>query len=164
MAWYYGKFSCGCESRVQIYGKTSERQRKADWIFENCKCEDCKRKDYEEKKEKEYQKAIENSKELPELVGTEKQVKWALTLRNRFIEKYNKGLEDFDDRCFLVKKENKEKIKEVIKKLDTTDETKIFLKTFINYFTSNKNKASFWIDNRFSNFGDFIGIILKDLK
>ena len=86
MAWYYGTYSCGHEGRVNIIGPTKDRQWKADRHFEHM-CPEC----YENGRKK---SAIERAgrllkvqgMELPELAGTEKQVKWAMTLRISAIE------------------------------------------------------------------------------
>lgn len=60
MAWYYGKYSCGCEGRTQVYGPTKDRQRIADYRFEGL-CPDCWQKQQEEKRTKENAEAAEKS-------------------------------------------------------------------------------------------------------
>ena len=84
--WYYGTFSCGHEGRVNIIGKTSERQRKADWYFSNNVCEECRQKAFEKEKEEAAQKAKDF--DFPVLSGTEKQVEWANAIRVSFYEHF----------------------------------------------------------------------------
>ena len=87
MSWYYGTFACGHEGRVNVIGKTSERQWKIDKLFGEI-CEDCKAKE----REAANNEAIESSKQFgfPELKGTEKQIGWANTIRMNF---YNKSMD-----------------------------------------------------------------------
>ena len=94
MAWYYGKYSCGHEGRVNVIGKMSERQWKIDRHFSGI-CEECRKKENE-------QKALEASKkakeyEFPKLNGSEKQIQWAETLRMKFYEYCDKNKIDSDD-------------------------------------------------------------------
>ena len=89
--WYYGTFSCGHEGRVNIVGKMSERQKKADWYFANSTCEECRKKAFEKEKEEAAQKV--RDLDFPVLSGTEKQVEWANTIRVSFYEHFeNKGI------------------------------------------------------------------------
>lgn len=87
MAWYYGTYSCGHDGRVNIIGPTKLRQWKADREFEKM-CPDCYTKYLQEQREKQNAEAAEKAieMELPELQGAEKQVAWANTLRQQFID------------------------------------------------------------------------------
>lgn len=89
MAWYYGTYSCGHEGRVNIIGPGKFRQYKAGREFEKV-CPDCFEKQLKEEHEKEDQKILQNAKEmeLPELQGSEKQIKWANSIRQEFIDKF----------------------------------------------------------------------------
>lgn len=156
MAWYDGTFSCGHEGRVNIIGPSKDRQRKADYRFSGV-CEECYKKQLEEKREQANQQALETSKEmeLPELQGTEKQVAWANTLRLTMIEDLNKEIFN-----------------------TTVDEAKAVLEAFgcktrrelrtaiqewpliVDDFMQKETKASFFIDNR--NFD--IKLIVKMIK
>lgn len=82
--WYYGTFSCGHDGRVNIVGKMSERQEKADRFFANNICEECRQKEFEQQKEDAIQKAKEF--DFPSLRGSTKQVEWANTIRVSFYE------------------------------------------------------------------------------
>lgn len=127
MAWYEVQCSgCKKEFRVQLYGKVKDREWRAEhwtWL-----CDECKAK----KREEEAKKAIEKSNEmkLPELVGSEKQVKWALQIRVKAIEEMEKQLEAVND-----------------------PQTKFLMKLGFEDILKNETKASWWIDNRGYGFG-----------
>jgi hypothetical protein len=82
MAWENVNYSCGHSERQQFYGKGSERIRRREWM-ERGVCPDCYREEKRIEREKENQVAAEQAKEigLPDLVGSEKQVAWANTIR-----------------------------------------------------------------------------------
>ena len=97
MAWYYGTFSCGHEGRVNVIGPSKDRQWKVDRRFSGV-CEDCYNKQLEAEREQKNREAEEKAKEmeLPILEGTEKQIAWANTLRQKFIDKIDKLLKDIE--------------------------------------------------------------------
>lgn len=138
MAWYYGVFSCGHEGRVNIIGPGKDRQRKADYQFSGL-CEDCYKEYLKEKREKDNAEAaqIAIEMELPELTGSEKQVAWANTLRNKLINNFNDLLELTDkqirniQRLYQIEKFNK-------KNIDTT----------LDYILGNRKDSRYYIDNR----------------
>lgn len=87
MAKYTVTHICGHEREYQIYGKHTERDRKIAWLAGQ-ECPACRRKAVEE-----AAKEATKGMELPELEGSEKQVKWANTIRGQFINAirtYNK--------------------------------------------------------------------------
>lgn len=98
MAKYFGTFSCGHEGYVNVIGPHKDREWKIDRAFSNM-CKECYNKHLEIKREKENAKALENAKEmeLPELIGSEKQVAWANTLRNDLIEKLERTIKEIKD-------------------------------------------------------------------
>lgn len=131
MAWYYGTFSCGHEGRVNIIGPTKDRQWKADRQFEKM-CPECWEKYLEEERQTANKEALEKAKEmeLPELAGSEKQVAWANTLRQKLIEKFD----------------NKELIDELdIYGIDITKEEVLQVR---DYILENKTDARYYIDSR----------------
>ena len=79
MAKYTITHSCGHEHEYQLFGKSNERERKMAWL-ESQECPECRRK-----AEEEAAKAATEGIELPELEGSEKQVKWANTIRGNMI-------------------------------------------------------------------------------
>ena len=78
MAKYDVTYTCGHTETVELFGKTSERERKIAWMEGNCLCPSC----YKEKQQKEAA-----AFDLPALTGTPKQVAWAESLRNGVFEK-----------------------------------------------------------------------------
>lgn len=87
MAWYYGSYSCGHEGRTNVIGPVKDRQWKVDQEFEKL-CPECWEKHLEEERERMKREAAVKAveMELPELTGTEKQVDWAMTIRQQFID------------------------------------------------------------------------------
>ncbi|WP_300924884.1 hypothetical protein [uncultured Clostridium sp.] len=126
MSWYYGKFSCGCEGRVNVIGPEKYRQYKIDKAFEKV-CESCYGKQIKEMNEKAALEAKEM--ELPELKGTDKQIAWANTLRQQLIESF-------------------ETLRKTLIKANKETDT---LENVLDYILRNKIKASFYIDRRNSS-------------
>ena len=79
MAKYNVTHSCGHEHEYKLFGKTRERDGKMAWLARQ-ECPECRRKAAEE-----AAKVATEGMELPELEGSEKQVKWANTIRGQFI-------------------------------------------------------------------------------
>ena len=78
MAKYDVTYTCGHTETVELFGKTSERERKIKWMEGNCLCPACYKAE---------QQAKAKVLDLPALTGTPKQVAWAETLRNGVFEK-----------------------------------------------------------------------------
>lgn len=155
MSWYYGTFICGHEGRVNIVGPVKNRQWIADRKFEGL-CPECYQKHLEEEREKRNLAAAEAAKEmeLPELQGTEKQVAWANTLRNAFIERIEKSKEDKNLADMLKFEFNisRSEAKKVISNLDDILEEIMI-----------KDEARFFIDNR-DRFNRAIFDISKEIE
>lgn len=127
MAWYYGTFSCGHEGRVNIVGPVKDRKWKAERQFEKL-CEKCWEAKLIADREKANVEAARQAKEmnLPELIGTEKQVAWATTLRQKRIEEIQAEIDS-----------------------DTnSDRKKSKCAKVLDYMLKNKNTAPWYIDNR----------------
>lgn len=144
MAWHYGTYSCGCDGRVDIVGPSKDRQWKADLHFENI-CPDCKQKEYEKENKIAEKKAA--SLGLRKLSGTKKQIAWANTIRQNFIDEFSTVMDN------LVKQ--KERYPEAYEKAPFTlgDIERTF-----QYVLDTKLKASYWIDNRNRK----VDIIIRD--
>lgn len=85
---FTGTFSCGHEDSVEVGGYSDEyRQQVALGKFEGL-CPHCQQKKIEEEREKEREEARKVASELnlPDLTGSEKQIKWALSIRNKVVE------------------------------------------------------------------------------
>jgi hypothetical protein len=136
MAKYHGTFRCGCAGTVNVVGKTSERQRNADWQFENHVCPECYAKEREAKQAEDDARAAAKAVELADrlqlqpLRGTEKQVVWATEIRAKILEDFEKNVRP------RLKKESQIEASQWKQMQDT-----------INVFILNPS-AGFWIDNR----------------
>ena len=81
---YSGIYTCGHEGRVQIYGPSKDRERKAQSEF-NKMCRDCY---IAQQRRAAWKRATEEN--LPVLQGTEKQIDWAMQIRERLLSNYEK--------------------------------------------------------------------------
>jgi hypothetical protein len=95
MAWYDITYSCGHEGNVQIIGKTADRESRIAWYENTAVCPECWKTQREAARtELDEKRAAKNAEaaakaaelELPALIGTEKQITWATTLRAQFLE------------------------------------------------------------------------------
>lgn len=155
MSWYYGTFSCGHEGRVNIVGPVKHRQWKADIQFEKM-CPDCYEKHLAAERERMNKEAAEKAKEmeLPELIGTEKQVAWANTIRQRFIELFDKIDEKYLEMARIRYNENEE-----LKKIKLED-----IEIIKDYMLANIKAASWYIDRRDRIFSAIIECSKEALK
>ena len=164
MAWYYGTYSCGHEGRTNVIGPTKNRQWIADKRFEDL-CPECKEQFILEEREKKNKKAMELAEkmELPSLEGTEKQVAWANTLRQKFIEKMEKI--DKEELKWEVKNYILEEFRKVYKEKGEEYARKVFCLEGIEktklYILENYKSAVFYIDNRHKRVTD---ILLKHME
>jgi len=152
MAWYYGTYSCGHEGRVNIIGPVKDRQWKADREFSKM-CPECYKQYLEKQREKEILEAKEKAEEmeLPELTGTEKQVAWAITLRDQLINKFNKAMNDEDYMEYVIRFNPRNQ------HITREDMIKI-----IDYIIENETDAKFYIDTRFWKLDEFVLKYKKD--
>jgi hypothetical protein len=155
MAWYYGTFACGHEGRTNIIGPIKDREWKAERAFAKI-CSDCYKKLSEELREQENKEAAERAKEmnLPELAGTEKQVAWANTIRQKLIEAFDDTIERMNDedsyKARLIKRRIGVSIDEVIK-----------IREFIIH---NRSQAKYYIDNRYNTIEEYIEAELQKIS
>jgi hypothetical protein len=84
---YEVTYSCGHTDTVQLYGPNKDRERKLEWLKDRL-CPACYKKLQEAQREAKVKEAIAEAKEsgLPELVGSEKQVSWALEIRHNMLD------------------------------------------------------------------------------
>lgn len=88
MAKYNITYKCGHQATVNICGPTKDRDRKAAWYAEQ-DCPECRRA-----KENADAAAKAEAADRPELAGSEKQVAWANTIREKTIDSINKKPSD----------------------------------------------------------------------
>lgn len=140
MAKYTITYACGCTEVKQLYGTYASRDSYVAWA-KNHECHNCKKA--KEAKEAEA-KALENN--YPSLTGSEKQIAWAMTIRNKFIDLINGKLEIAMSK---VNDSNREKAMASREKLINA----------FNKMLATETSSSFWIDNR----GEFVdGLIIKN--
>ena len=114
-------FSCGHTGWVQIYGRPAERERRV-WYYENHGlCPECYKKQQEEAKrqrEEEARMAKENADAfgLPTLAGSEKQVAWAITIRQSFIDKYQEMQARYEEIKDDISDNKRQSLKELLDK------------------------------------------------
>lgn len=98
---FTGTFSCGHEGSIEVGGYSDEyRQQAALGKFEGL-CPHCQQKKIEEEREKEREEARKVASELnlPDLKGSEKQIKWALSIRNKVVEDLKPSI-DYAEKLF----------------------------------------------------------------
>lgn len=128
MAWTTVTYMCGHTGREQLNGSGYERERYAIWIGEHRICPDCE----EAKREAEQAEAVKVAKEKnwPDLLGSEKQIAWAATIRTQVING------DKDSYCFIYKdkvyKLKREAVSGIVESV----------------LVEEKIDSRFWIDNR----------------
>lgn len=105
MAKYVAVYRCGHCRMVNIYGKSSERDRKLDYL-RTIDCPACEKKAEMEKREADTDKAAELSvKEgLPILDGSPKQVRWAILIRQNMIDRLSALLQDGEEKEHFFKR------------------------------------------------------------
>lgn len=88
MAWETVNYSCGHSERQQFYGKHIERERKKEWM-ERGVCPDCYREQKEQERQQENERAASLTNEIGfvALSGSEKQIAWAVSIRQQCYEK-----------------------------------------------------------------------------
>ena len=89
MSWYPVTYRCGHAGREQIYGPVSRREWIADQRAQKL-CADCWAEEKERERTRENTEATAWAEEygLPELIGTEKQVAYAQTVRKALIQAF----------------------------------------------------------------------------
>lgn len=132
---YYGMYACGHEDAVDIYGPGKDREWKREKEFSR-PCPECRKKARQRERDEANKIAAEAAAKmgLPDLIGSEKQVAWAITIRNDFINSVNELLQKNPDRKITVAES---------KIIDINDWGHAF-----DSLVSEKTTAKFWIDNR----------------
>lgn len=140
MAWYYGTYSCGHEGRVNIIGPCKDREWKSEREFSKM-CPDCYKeklaKEREQKNAEAEQAAAEM--ELPDLVGSPAQIKWANTIRVDAL----KWLTDYSDKIEQQKDLLQDSEEEIF---SCSNETRLLA---FDHGIKSHSDARFWIDSRF---------------
>ncbi|EGD46169.1 hypothetical protein Cpap_0463 [Ruminiclostridium papyrosolvens DSM 2782] len=141
--YYDVTFKCGCTKAIPIYGKNgTEREEKVEELAKKI-CRDC---DPNIK----WHTPERFDDDLPELVGTPKQIEWAKLLRNEkarmLKEQYDSIAEDRLNTGVEIEYTEEEK---VLKEEHRFKKLAIY-KAIMDRVLTNRD-SKYWIDNRFSN-------------
>lgn len=138
---YQVTFSCGHEGKVEVFGKNSARQYKIDQAAKGI-CPECV------KEQKELAASAIVTTGLPELEGSEKQIAWAIKIRDKVIAEFNSFTAD--DMEYVIDQVRYEHKKEM------TEEA--VRAAFEN--VKKQTSASFFINYR----GDIAAMIAKGVR
>lgn len=146
-------YACGHEGVVELFGRSTDRERRAAWLASDV-CPDCAFKARAEKAAKIAAEAEADG--LPRLIGSEKQVVWAEQLRKQFFETADKKRADAIAQTEAVRDElSADEIarrNQVVKDWDSG----------ISYIAISKVKASWWIDNKSQNISAIVREAIVD--
>lgn len=146
---FTGTFSCGHEDSVEVGGYSEEYRKQAALGKFDGLCPHCQQKKIEEEREREREEARNTSKELnlPELEGSEKQINWALSIRNRAVEELKPSI-DYAEKLLKGNPSNN------------------LAKAYVGMAKDliNTTKSSTWIDYRQHDFKDMIARLLSGYK
>ena len=81
MAWYEITYACGHTGREQLYGKEADRKSLIEWKSTHQICPECFAKEIENQNRKAI--ASNTNGVLPQLTGSEKQIAWAISIREK---------------------------------------------------------------------------------
>ena len=125
MAHYDVNFACGHREEVELFGKTSARYEKIEWM-ERGLCSACYRAEKQLEREQESERAakLATSIGFSQLEGSEKQISWGNSIRQRTYENVCKG----------------------------NSEHPIYGYSLIAEAISLETSAKYWIDNRNNDF------------
>lgn len=125
MGKYDVKYSCGHSGTVELFGKMSDRENKLKWM-ESGVCPECYRKEREDLNAAKNAKAKEIG--MPELIGTDKQITWAETIRRKFYENTIEGFKKAE--------------------ASVDEKTMAIIRASLAYVIKNATSASEWIEYR----------------
>ena len=89
MSFISGTFSCGHDGSVEVYGSSKQREHDAAYRFSKV-CPECAARERDARNARNAEKARQLG--FPDLIGTEKQVGWANTIRMEAIDKLENQL------------------------------------------------------------------------
>lgn len=146
---FTGTFSCGHEDSVEVGGYSEEYRKQAALGKFDGLCPHCQQKKIEEEREREREEArkVAGELKLPELQGSEKQIKWALSIRNRAVEELKPSM-DYAEK--------------LLKENPSNNLAKAYISMAKDLI--NNPKSSTWIDYRQHDFGDMIARLLSGYK
>lgn len=146
MAKYTVERACGHTETVVLFGKNKDREWRLERVEPSKLCYECYQKELARKREEENRESAEAAKEmnLPTLTGTEKQVAWAETIRQRIIGELEKVV-------YSVPQEKRDD--QFIRVVEALESIKAI------------TAASWWIDNRFAETKRaLVGLVDEEMK
>jgi hypothetical protein len=162
MAKYNVTYACGHSDTIQLYGKCRDREWKLSREEEKL-CPDCYRAKIEADRQKQNAEAAEANQAagLPTLEGTEKQIAWAETLRNNFLNHAKERI-DYWTKCIETGKDDENCVIDIrrLERIRSSLEKYRLGYTLIMQHTA----ASWWIDNRFMDIEALIIIDIDNAK
>ena len=129
-------YKCGHSGVLDLGGKTKDREWKVEQAQYNL-CPDC----YRAAKQREMEEELAKY-DLPELTGTERQVKWATDIRFKFAHEANR----------IMNEDRYKNNSEFIEKYEKT------YKSVVDVETTSK----WWIENRDKFVGDKHAVFMND--
>lgn len=155
MAKYYATYNCGHGEMIELFGKEKERERKLEWL-ESCLCPECLAQQQAEEQKQLLNVLTKKGIELPALTGSEKQIKWAETIRASKVEYHQqlsekgkvnlaKFKEAYENKLKSISQEKKEEfILWAEKKISSTEEYieehgKWMTETYAGWFIDRRN-------------------------
>lgn len=134
MAKYTVTYKCGHTGTVELFGKESERRRKIAFYEENYICPECYEAEQAAKCAAEEQKYV-----FPELIGSERQIAWAKTIRLKFVT-LRENQAKMNEKRYANTQASQEDI----------EKHKAMFKAFCDEFFG-ETSAKVWIDDRRDN-------------
>lgn len=146
---FTGTFSCGHEDSVEVGGYSEEYRKQAALGKFDGLCPHCQQKKVEDEREREREEArkVAGELNLPELQGSEKQIKWALSIRNRAVEELKPSM-DYAEK--------------LLKENPSNNLAKAYVSMAKDLI--NNPKSSTWIDYRQHDFKYMIARLLSGYK
>lgn len=145
MAKYTINHTCGHQVTVQLFGKYADRERRIAYL-ETCECDECRKA-----KANAAAAAAKEERGLPDLKGSEKQVAWANTIR----EKAYKALDclapfaSVEELKVLMGRWGKIDDKAKAQWLASVEKVKPLYDRWKTQMDA-QTEAKWWIDNRYS--------------
>lgn len=160
MAKYDVTHSCGHEVCHQLVGKHADRERKIEWL-ESVPCLECKREeDAKARAAFNQQSAAENAESgLPSLIGTEKQIAWAESIRKDLVARLDVAATTFPKKLAMVQADREEYrlfIDQVLEKGFLSIEESFACAELAIGKLKAETSASWWIEHREGDLGQLI--------
>lgn len=139
-------YTCGHTGTVDIFGPGINREKKIEWM-KTCKCPECEKAERES-----YIAEFEAKNALPNLNGSEKQINWAKSLREKRFKEIDEFAEKQKEQNAKVAESHPE-LEEKREKANASIDSEV---AKIKRWLKSETAARFWIDNRDESFYDLV--------